>query len=257
LTIITPVRSFKKDLLSVNIYESRLSLSRAAAADVAARMRERLAEKEWISMVFAPAASATDFIAALVEMRDIAWERVIGFHLDEYIGPNKQKIGAFAKTLLFDRVPFREVHYLNGGAADIDAECARYADLLRQYPLDIACIGIGENGHLAYNEPHNADFNDPAWVKRITLDDVSRAQAVKDGTFAALDEVPDEALTMTIPAICAASEIFVVVPDERKCHAVQRTLTGEIAETCPASYLRKCEHSRLYLDLDSASLLQI
>lgn len=246
---------FKKDRMTVGIYESRLALSQAAAEDVAETMGRLLAEQETISMIFAPAASATDFLAALVAKEGIEWERVYGFHLDEYVGKNMQRISAFAQQQVFGKVPFKQVFFMNGDVEDVHAECERYGGLLRQYGTDIACIGIGENGHLAYNEPHVADFQDPHLVKPITLDEVSRRQAVKDRTFATLEEVPLMALTMTMPAICSAKHIFTVVPDERKNRAVRDTLEGPITTDCPASWLRNCPQARLYLDRDSAGLL--
>jgi len=243
------------DQLEVGIYESRLDLSKAAARDVAARMKELLLVKETIAMVFAPAASATDFLDALVAESGLEWQRVHGFHLDEYVGAGKERIGPFAKQMLFGRVPFKSVSYLSPGDTPLEA-CSRYTALLRRQPLDIACIGIGENGHIAYNDPHVADFNDPVWVKPIRMDEISRRQTITDATFATLAEVPEMALTMTLPAICSAQFVYTVVPDLRKNRAVHDTIDGPVAPSCPASILRRHPHAWLYLDQESSNKLE-
>ena len=152
-------------------------------------------------------------------------------------------------------VPFRSVHYLDGSAQNIQEECRRYAALLRRFPVDIVCLGIGENGHIAFNDPHTALFQDPEAVKRVTLDLTCRNQQVHDGCFARLEEVPKYAITLTVPTLVSAPWLFCIVPAKTKANAVKECLTGEIGEHCPASILRLQEHAVLYLDKASASLL--
>ena len=182
------------------------------------------------------------------------------FHMDEYIGlaPDApQGFANFLRAAIFTKVPFRSVNCLDGTAASRDpaAECARYSQLLRRFPVDITCMGIGENGHIAFNDPPVADFDDPALVKPVALDEICRNQQVHDGCFATLDDVPTHALTLTVPALMHAAQVFCVVPAATKARAVRDTLLGDIRTACPASILRRHPAATLYLDADSASLL--
>ncbi|EMS69999.1 glucosamine-6-phosphate deaminase [Ruminiclostridium cellobioparum] len=245
-----------KDKLKVNIYANRLEMGKAAATAVAERIIKLLADKNEINMVFAAAPSQNEFLEALVNNRQIMWDRINAFHLDEYIGLSPeapQGFGNFLRRKLFDCVNFKSVNYLNGSGNGEISECERYSKLLKQFPPDIACIGIGENGHLAFNDPPVADFNDKALVKIVELDEVCRKQQVNDGCFTALDMVPVHALTLTIPAIMSAGYIYCMVPGKTKAEAVERTLNGPVSETCPASILRTYEAAELFLDADSAA----
>ena len=179
--------------------------------------------------------------------------------MDEYIGlaPDApQGFGNFLRRELFSKVSFASVSYLDGTADDRAAECRRYGELLAAAPVDIVCLGIGENGHIAFNDPHVADFNDPAAVKVVELDHTCRQQQVNDGCFAKLDDVPTHALTLTIPTLVAPKTVFCMVPAPTKAKAVQAAVEGPISETCPASILRRHDNASLWLDPDSAALLK-
>ena len=209
-------------------------------------------------MIFAAASSQNDFLKALLEDAEIDWTRVNAFHMDEYIGLEMgavQSFGTFLKERIFDKVPFRSVSYINGHAINASDECLRYAALLDKYPVDIVCLGIGENGHIAFNDPHVAHFDDCERIKVVSLDDRSRMQQVHDGCFSTLERVPVSAFTLTIPALIAAKYMFCVVPSKTKDVAVFNTVNGPISESCPASILRRKENAVLYLDSDSSKLL--
>ena len=254
-----PVRAGRCDRLAVEIYPTRQAMGQAAARAVAHYMRENLASHEYVAMIFAAAPSQNEFLAALAEEPDLDWARVIAFHMDEYIGlpPNApENFGQFLRTRLFDRVKPGVVYYLNGNAPKPEEEARRYSELLAANPLDIACLGIGENGHLAFNDPPVADFADPERVKIVEIDEVSRLQQVHDGCFARLEDVPNRALTVTIPPLIGARIVSCVVPSPSKANAVRNTLHGPIATTCPASILRQHEQAILYLDQDSAGLIE-
>jgi len=248
------------DGLAVSIDENRTLMGRSAALGVAKQIRMLLEKQAHINMAFAAAPSQNEFLAELCSMADLDWSRVNAFHLDEYVGLSDnapQRFGNFLKRNIFDKVNFASVYYLNGNAQDLDAECSRYANLLWEHPLDIACIGIGENGHIAFNDPHVADFDDPQAVKVVSLDDRCRLQQVHDGCFAELDTVPTHALTLTIPAIVAAKWVYCMVPGASKQEAVKATLEGPVSTQCPASVLRRHPHATLFLDDESAGLLTL
>jgi len=245
--------------LTVLQYETREWMGRAAAADVAAKMKEMLLEKENISVIFASAPSQNEFLDHLRKDDGIPWERIVCFHLDEYVGipaDAPQSFSFYLQERLFRYRKPKQFHMIDG-LNDPAAECARYANLLAAQPIDICCIGIGENGHIAFNDPHVADFRDPHPVKVVDLDETSRRQQVHDGCFAALDEVPKEAVTLTIPTIMSARAIFCTVPGERKSAAVRNAVRGPVTPQCPASVLRQAKECRMYLDRESAALLQI
>ncbi len=254
------MRSFQRDLLTVNIFETRADMGQAAAKDIKACMLSLLDTRETINMIFAAAPSQNEVLAALVADTDIPWDRVNAFHMDEYVGLSPdapQGFGHFLKAHIFGLVPFRSIHYINISATDAEAECARYSALLQQYPTDIVVMGIGENGHIAFNDPPVADFNDPLAVKPVTLDDVCRNQQVHDGCFAHIDDVPQRAMTLTVPTLFAGKHLFCIVPAKAKAPAVYATLYGEISEKCPATILRRHQNAFLYLDGDSSSLLDV
>jgi len=246
------------DKLKVQVYENRDEMGRAAAGSVAAKLRELLGAKEEVRMVFASAPSQSDFLKYLVQERDIDWSRVAVFHLDEYVGASLDDDYSFAKFIkdhVVDKVHPGKAFYLNGKNPDVEAECQRYAQLLSEKPIDIVCLGIGENGHIAFNEPHEADFDDPKLVKSVTLDEKCRAQQFHDFKFASMDDVPRYAITMTVPAIMAAGYLYCIVPTQRKAEAVKAALTGPITEKCPASILRTHDRAVLFLDKDAAGMV--
>ena len=183
--------------------------------------------------------------------------KIDAFHMDEYIGlpaDAPQGFGNFLRDRLFNLAPFRSVTYLNGLAADPEEECRRYGELLKG-GVDIVCMGNGENGHIAFNDPAFAEFDDKKAVKIVELDPVCRMQQVHDGCFASLDQVPTHALTLTIPTLTRVGVIFCMVPAASKANAVKACVEGPVTEACPASILRTCPGAKLYLDPDSASLL--
>lgn len=252
------MKSINKDLLKVNIYETRDEMGKAAAADVKACIISLLENKEYINMIFAAAPSQNEVLAALANDKEIPWNRVNAFHMDEYIGlsPNApQGFGNFLKEHIFGIAPFKSVNYIDISASDAEAECERYSKLLKDHPTDIVVMGIGENGHIAFNDPPVADFNDKKAVKPVQLDEVCRNQQVNDGCFAKLDDVPKTAITLTVPTLFAGDYLFCVVPAKTKANAVKATLSDEIDEHCPATILRKHKNAVLYLDCDSSALL--
>jgi glucosamine-6-phosphate deaminase len=253
------IKELKIDNLDTRIYPDRTTMGNAAADMVCDQIVQLLSEQEFVSMIFAAAPSQNEFLAALTERVEIEWNRINAFHMDEYTGlPENHPalFSLFLKRQLFDRVPFRSVNYINSNTVDVQAECDRYADLLIEYPVDIVCMGIGENGHIAFNDPHVADFIDPLKVKIVDLDMDCRLQQVNDGCFPGLNEVPAHAITLTIPALINGKYIYCIVPGKNKAMAVYRTLFDEISERCPASILRKHPRAILFLDKDSSSLVK-
>ena len=252
------MKNLKKDNLNVNIYSSRDEMGRAAAADVKAAILRALEANETINMIFAAAPSQNEVLFNLANDKEIPWGRVNAFHMDEYIGLDKdapQGFGNFLKRAIFGIAPFKSVNYIDISAPDADLEAKRYSALLEKNPVDIVVLGIGENGHIAFNDPPFADFSDPKLVKSVKLDEVCRNQQVNDGCFATIDDVPTHALTLTVPALMAGKELYCIVPAKTKAKAVFETLNGEVTPACPASVLRNHECATLYLDPDSSSLL--
>lgn len=250
-------RSFALENLKVKIFQDRIAMGQAAGQVVASRMVEMLKKKD-LTMVFASAPSQNEFLEELSKSPGIEWKRVTAFHLDEYVGlpgTASQNFGRFLREKLFDKVNPGKVHYLNGMSGDPEAECERYAALFPDDAFDIACIGIGENGHLAFNDPPVADFEDPKRVKVFELDLTSRQQQVNDGCFRFLEGVPQKAMTLTLPTIFSSKFIYCMVPGPTKADAVKKTLEGPITADCPASILRKHREATLFLDQDSSKLV--
>ncbi|HXX63124.1 MAG TPA: glucosamine-6-phosphate deaminase [Bacteroidota bacterium] len=251
-----PVTTLRIDRLHVGIYPDRESLGRAAAAEVGEMLKALLARQSSVRMVFAAAPSQNEFLTSLSRCDGVAWNKVTALHMDEYLGLEgdaPQLFANFLRERIFRRVPFGRVHYINPHLDRAVEECRRYSALLREAPVDIVCLGIGENGHIAFNEPHVADFKDPSLVKLVDLDSQSRDQQVHDKCFARLEDVPRKAVTLTIPALLSGRSLFIIVPGKAKAEAVHRALCGEIEESCPASILRTHANARLFLDTDSAS----
>jgi glucosamine-6-phosphate deaminase len=238
----------------VRIFADRNGMGRAAAADIAAAMRERIKTAGAVRMIFAAAPSQSEMLAALAAAPGIDWSRVTAFHMDEYIGLKAtapQRFGLWLEAALFDRVKPGRVHLIDDAVAAKDGGDA-YAALLAAAPIDFVCLGIGVNGHIAFNDPGVADFSDPRDVKLADLDDVCRQQQVDDGCFAAFADVPAQAVTLTIPRLMRAERLFCVVPGAAKRAAVTRALQGPLDPACPASVLRRHQACTLYLDRDSA-----
>lgn len=248
----------KVDKLEVKIFETRPEMGAAAATDIKNKLVELLAGKRELNVIFAAAPSQNEVLAALVADKEIEWNRIHAYHMDEYIGLHAdapQGFGNFLRAHIFDHVPFASVNCIDCSAVDADAEAERYGRLLDEHPADVVVMGIGENGHIAFNDPPVADFCDPKTVKAVKLDEICRQQQVNDGCFAKIDDVPTHALTLTVPALTRAPFLFCIVPASTKAWAVKETLTGSVDEHCPASILRTHDHAILYLDRDSAALL--
>lgn len=243
--------------ITVQIFEDKKSLGAAAADFVADQIRGAIAERGQARVIFATGASQHEFLAALIQQINLDWSKVTAFHLDEYVDLREDHPASFRRYLrerLFSHLPFGAVHVLDGNAPNPQAECDRYAARLNADQIDVACIGIGENGHLAFNDPP-ADFETPALVHIVTLDEACRRQQVNEGQFPDLASVPPRALSLTIPAILRAKVISCVAPDLRKAQAVHGALEGDLSPDCPGSALRLHSACHLFLDQASASLL--
>ncbi len=248
---------FQKESLKVKIFKNADLLGETAAVCVAGKLKDAMAEKGYANLILATGASQFQFLEHL-QKQNIDWEKITVFHLDEYKGLPETHPASFRKYLkerILEKVQPKEVHYVNGDAKDVEAEILRYTELLESHPIDVACIGIGENGHIAFNDPPVADFNDPHLVKVVELDEGCRKQQLGEGWFPTFDDVPTQALTLTIPAIMGCKHISCVVPDERKAEAVFNTLNSEISTEFPSTILRTHPDTVLYLDSGSASKL--
>lgn len=242
-------------MLEYRVYDSRANMGLAAAKDVAFVIKKLLLEKEEVSMIFAAAPSQNELLASLVEDKTIDFRRINAFHMDEYVGipaSSPCSFAAFLNENLFTKVPFKSVCLIDGAAADISKECERYAALLTEKKPEIVCMGIGENAHIAFNDPHEARFDDEKIVKIVSLDEICRNQQVRDGMFETLSAVPKQAVTLTIPALMAPAYAFCVVPAASKADAVFALLNGEIEERVPATALRRHQNAILYTDSGSA-----
>ncbi|MEQ8552081.1 MAG: glucosamine-6-phosphate deaminase [Cyclobacteriaceae bacterium] len=250
-------QNFKVDNLEVSVFEAAKEMGSAAADLVAKKLGEAIESRNEANLILATGASQFPFLEAL-KKEQIEWNKVTVFHLDEYKGISDTHPASFRKYLkerILDEVKPAKIFYLNGDAPDAEQEAIRYEENLKKYPIDIACIGIGENGHIAFNDPPVADFNDPRLVKIVELDEACRNQQLGEGWFPTFDDVPKEAITLTITAIMNCKAISCVVPDVRKAEAVYNTLYGEITTQCPGSILREHPQTTLFLDKGSASNL--
>ncbi|MGQ9490787.1 MAG: 6-phosphogluconolactonase [Anaerolineae bacterium] len=248
------------DALQVSIFPSHEALGAAAAEEAAGVIQAAVQARGQANIILATGNSQLAFLAALRTWPGVPWEAVNVFHMDEYIGlppGHPASFPAFLRRHLLDHVRVRAFYPVPGEAAALEAACGAYETLLRAHPADLCVLGIGENGHLAFNDPPYADFADPVWVKVVRLDERSRRQQVGEGHFRSLDEVPTHAITLTIPALLAAQRVLAVVPEARKAEAVAKALLGPITEACPASILRRAPHAHLLLDLASAAGLSL
>jgi glucosamine-6-phosphate deaminase len=251
-------REFTAGELSVKVFDDVRTLAGVAATDGAQAIRAALDARGAANVMLATGNSQLEFLADLVTHTDLDWSRVTAFHMDEYVGLPPTHSASFQRYMrerVASRLPFKEFHYLTGNTGDPAGEAARYAELLRTHPLDLCCCGIGENGHLAFNDPPVADFDDPLAVKIVALEPASRRQQVAEGHFATVDDVPTHAITVTIPALLRARRVLAIVPEARKATPVRDALQGPISTACPASVLRRQPHAILYLDAESSSLL--
>lgn len=255
-SVAVPTRIF--DRLEARVFPDKNALGRAAAGCAVRIINHSIEQRGVARIIIATGPSQDEVVAALVSDRSLDWNRVIAFHMDEYVGIAPAHPASFRhwlKTRVADVVHPGAVNYLNGDAADADAEAGRYGALLRESTIDLCMVGFGENGHIAFNDPPAADFTDPLTVKRVELDRACRNQQVGEGHFSTLDAVPREALTITCSTIMQCANLVCCVPDARKATAVQAALEGPIATACPASVVRRHPHAWLFLDHSSARLL--
>jgi len=251
-------RSFNVEALAVEIHSSAATLATAAARRAAGHLRLTLERQATATAILASATSQVAFLAALTAEPGVEWQRITLFHMDEYLGIRADHPASFRRFLrehVLARIRPATFHFIAGDAVEPLDECDRYAGLLRAQPVNLCCLGVGENGHLAFNDPPVADFADPRTVKLVQLDDTCRRQQVGEGCFPTLDAVPRYAYSLTIPALLAAQHLVGVVPDARKARAVHNALKGPLTPDCPASILRRQPHATLLLDASSASEL--
>jgi glucosamine-6-phosphate deaminase len=245
--------------LSVHFFASGQELGAAAAARTATVMRDAVAMRGRVRIIVATGNSQLEFIDALTKTAGLPWHAAEIFHMDEYAGMSDDHPASFRKWIrerVTERVRPASAEYIDGQAPDLEAECDRYSVLLNSAPIDLAFVGIGENGHIAFNDPPVADFEDPRTVKVVELDEACRRQQVGEGHFPTVADVPREALTLTCPALLRARHLICCVPDSRKAAAVRASLEGPLTEACPGSALRTHPDAHLFLDRDSAGLLR-
>ena len=252
------LKQFCADRLQIEIHDTRDHMGRAAAKAAADAIRSLLSNQETINMIFAAAPSQNETLACLILEEGIDWSRINAFHMDEYIGlpaNAPQAFGTYLYDHIFSKLPFRSVSYLDASATDAEAECSRYSKLLAENPVDIVCLGIGEKGHIAFNDPWVADFEDTALVKPVPLDPVCRQQQVNDGCFDRLEQVPTHAITLTIPVLAAAKHMICTVPASTKAWAVEKTISAPISSEIPATVMRNHPHAILFCDAYSGANL--
>jgi glucosamine-6-phosphate deaminase len=246
------------DRLRVFRHSDASTLAAAAAHQAATCLRDAVASRGAAYAMFATGNSQLDFVDALIRSRsDVPWSDVVVFHMDEYVGVGPDHPAGFQRWIrerIVDRARPAAAHYIDG-LADPSAECRRYAALLQNHPLDLCCLGIGENGHLAFNDPPVADFDDAVDLKVVELDRSCRLQQVGEGHFPTVEAVPTHALTVTIPALLRASRVLAIVPEARKAEPVAAALGGAVSPACPASILRRHPNATLHLDPESAARL--
>jgi glucosamine-6-phosphate deaminase len=254
-----PLSKFQVDALSVEVHASKLDLGRAAADRAATLIRKAVCLCGRARIIIGTGPSQDEVIGVLTNRPDLDWRAIEVFHMDEYVGLPASHPASFRRWLkehVADVVRPGAVHYLEGDAPDVEKEQRRYAALLEQAPVDISFLGFGENGHIAFNDPHAADFADPVLVKTVAMDERCRMQQVNEGHFPNLAAVPQNALTLTCPALLGAEHLICSVPDRRKAEAVRNALEEPIAPACPASVVRKHRDAWLFLEPESATLMK-
>jgi glucosamine-6-phosphate deaminase len=242
--------------MDIRIANTRKDLGKEAGSDIAEAIRLRLGNQDHLRVIFAAAPSQREMLQTLVEQPGIDWQRITAFHMDEYIGlpaDAPQRFGIWLREAIFDRVPFAAVHLIEP-SDDLEATCLSYANKLLEAPIDLVLLGIGANGHLAFNDPP-ADLNDPLAVKVVTLDDVCRQQQVDDECFDSLDNVPGKAISLTVPTLLKGDRLFCCVPGSNKSRAVRSMIYEPISGDCPATALRNHPRCTVYLDHDSSAAL--
>jgi glucosamine-6-phosphate deaminase len=255
-----PRFDFSAGTARVLVFDSIADSAAAAANNAALLISQAVRERGGARIVAATGNSQKAFIDALVLRNDVPWDRVTLFHMDEYVGISDMHPASFRlwiRTRIEQRVHPKEAHYINGDAPDVEAEGERYAKLLLSDEIDVAFVGIGENGHIAFNDPPVADFNDRKTVKCVALDEACKRQQAGEGHFESVAAVPDRALTVTCAGLFRAKAWITVVPDERKAEAVRAALEDPITTNCPASIIRTHPNATVYLDRPAASLLDL
>lgn len=252
------VKTFQVDALTVQLYRSASDLARGAAQRVQGYLQEVIKGQGGAAVLLATGNSQIEFLDTLIALGGLDWSKITLFHLDEYLGIHANHPASFRRYLR-ERVEIRvnpgAFHYIEGDARQPLDECSRYTELLRSQPIDLCCLGLGENGHLAFNEPSVADFNDPHTVKLVKLAEATRQQQVDGGYFPHLEAVPQYAFTLTLPALCSANKILCLAPESRKADTVKQMLQNAIGVECPATVLRQQEQAILCLDTESAARL--
>jgi glucosamine-6-phosphate deaminase len=252
-----PVLNTVYDQLQVAVYESNQDMGLAAALDAREVINEAIADRGEANIILATGNSQLKFLHALRDLEGIDWSKIEVFHMDEYVGidpDHRASFPLFLRKHIVDAVSPRAFYPVPGQAEDLEKACREYETLLRAHPADMVALGIGENGHIAFNDPP-ALFDDPVWVKVVELVETARRQQVGEGHFDSLEEVPTHAITLTVPALLAAKAMLCIVPEERKAKAVRACLKEPISEDRPGSILRRASHACLYLDEDAASQL--
>jgi len=254
-----PVRGFSCDALTVKVFRGQDELAAYMVATVRDILAAAIQRQGSAAAILATGNSQLRFLKLLAGSSGVDWSKVTLFHMDEYLGLSGDHSASFRRYMrekVEGLVRPRMFHYLAGDADLPLDECERYTALLRAQPIDLCCLGIGENGHLAFNDPHVCQFNDRHWVKLVSLDEACRMQQVREGHFPGLASVPPYAYTLTPPALLSARRVLCLAPETRKAAPVQAALEGPITEKCPASVLRRYSQAELLLDLDSASRLK-
>ncbi len=249
---------FRVDDLLVQIYNSEVEMAEDVAEIVQKHLQQVLNLQDTAAVLLATGNSQLKFLDALITLGGVDWSRIILFHLDEYLGISADHSASFRRYMrerVEKRVAPKKFYYIEGDTLQPVTECDRYTKLLQAQPIDLCCLGVGENGHLAFNDPAVANFQDPYNVKLVKLDTVNRQQQVNTGHFPNLETVPQYAFTVTIPMICSSQKIICLAPEKRKANVVKEMLQGAISRDCPASILRQQPQATLFLDVNSAKLI--
>lgn len=255
-----PIRTLKVDALTVQVYETPDDVALAASARAHEVLSKAIEARGEASAIFATGRSQLQFLDYLTHSESgLPWQKITGFHLDEYLGISAQHPASFRYYLqqhLTRKVTLAQWHGIEGDAQQPIAVCETYAKLLQQYPADLCCLGVGNNGHLAFNDPSVADFCDRHSVKLVRLDEINRQQQVDSSAFDTLSAVPQYAFTLTLSAIAKTANALCLAYGSGKANIVQTLLSGPIDERCPASVLRKMNQAALFVDLEAISLYE-
>ena len=257
-TSVGPIKTFEADSLPVRVYAGQTELSQDVARIAQRYLKDTLATRGSAAAILATGNSQIKFLDELIRLGGVDWSKITLFHMDEYLGisaDHKASFRRYMRERVESRVKPRAFHYLEGDALMPIDECERYTKLLQAQPIDLCCLGVGENGHIAFNDPPVANFTDKRSVNIVALDEKCRLQQVGEGHFTGMDAVPQYALTLTIPMLCSAKKMLCIAPEKRKAQAIKDALQGPISTACPASILRRQAHCTLFADQDSTSLL--